>query len=230
MNFRVQVFDRAGNFEYAMGKLGDSAGAMFRPKAVSVDSEGDLYIADGLWGVVQVFNRAGSIALLLRRPGHPRGRVPAARRDLHRPRRSCIRRGFVQPPRAGLSIFGPEEPGQGGSPVRLRILLAGVTYSYRRNRPGAGYGRRHGDAQSGPGSTSHITGARPDSCAYCHAPHSGVNGALEPEAHHPVVHDVHHSKTVKNTGVQPAIAPAATCASVAMTAPWPWEPQWPMGR
>ena len=61
MNFRVQVFDRAGNFQYAIGKLGDSAGAMFRPKAVSVDSEGDIYIADALWGVVQVFNREGQL-------------------------------------------------------------------------------------------------------------------------------------------------------------------------
>ena len=61
MNFRVQVFDRSGNFQYAVGKIGDAAGAMFRPKAVSIDSEGDLYIADGEWGVVQVFNRQGQL-------------------------------------------------------------------------------------------------------------------------------------------------------------------------
>ena len=61
MNFRVQVFDRSGKFQYAIGKLGDSTGAMFRPKAVSVDSEGDLYIVDALWGVVQVFNRQGQL-------------------------------------------------------------------------------------------------------------------------------------------------------------------------
>ena len=61
MNFRVQVFDRAGTFQYAVGKIGDSAGAMFRPKAVSVDSEGDLYVVDALWGVVQVFNRKGEL-------------------------------------------------------------------------------------------------------------------------------------------------------------------------
>ncbi len=34
---------------------------MFRPKAVSVDSEGHLYIVDSLWGVVQVFNREGQL-------------------------------------------------------------------------------------------------------------------------------------------------------------------------
>ena len=61
MNFRVEAFDRSGNFKYSVGKLGDSTGAMFRPKAVSVDSEGDLYVVDALWGVVQVFNRQGQL-------------------------------------------------------------------------------------------------------------------------------------------------------------------------
>jgi hypothetical protein len=61
LNFRVQVFDRAGDFQYAIGKIGDSTGALFRPKAVSVDSEGDLYVVDALWGVVQVFNRQGQL-------------------------------------------------------------------------------------------------------------------------------------------------------------------------
>lgn len=61
MNFRVQAFDRSGKFQFAIGKLGDGTGAMFRPKAVSVDSEGDLYVVDALWGVVQVFNRNGQL-------------------------------------------------------------------------------------------------------------------------------------------------------------------------
>jgi len=61
MNFRVQAFDRSGNFQYAVGKIGDGAGAMFRPKAVGVDSEGHLYIADGEWGIVQVFDRQGQL-------------------------------------------------------------------------------------------------------------------------------------------------------------------------
>ena len=50
MNFRVQVFDRSGDFQYAIGKIGDSTGAMFRPKAVGVDSEGDLYVVDAFVG------------------------------------------------------------------------------------------------------------------------------------------------------------------------------------
>ena len=61
MNFRVQSFDRSGKFEFSFGKLGDSPGAMFRPKAVAVDSEGDMYVVDSLWGMVQVFNRQGQL-------------------------------------------------------------------------------------------------------------------------------------------------------------------------
>jgi len=61
MNFRVQVFDRSGKFQYAIGKIGDTTGALFRPKAVSVDSEGDIYIVDAQWGVVQVFNTQGQL-------------------------------------------------------------------------------------------------------------------------------------------------------------------------
>jgi DNA-binding beta-propeller fold protein YncE len=61
MNFRVQAFSRDGKFQYAIGKIGDSTGALFRPKAVSVDSEGDVYIVDSQWGVVQVFNRQGQL-------------------------------------------------------------------------------------------------------------------------------------------------------------------------
>lgn len=61
MNFRVQVFDRSGKFQFAIGKIGDTTGAMFRPKAVSVDSEGDIYVVDAMWGVVQVFNRQGQL-------------------------------------------------------------------------------------------------------------------------------------------------------------------------
>ena len=61
MNFRVQVFDRSGAFQYAIGKIGDSPGAIFRPKGISIDSEGDLYVVDSLWNVVQVFDREGEL-------------------------------------------------------------------------------------------------------------------------------------------------------------------------
>ena len=61
MNFRVQVFDRSGTFRYAIGKIGDGAGWMFRPKGIGFDSESHLYVVDGQWGVVQVFDEQGRL-------------------------------------------------------------------------------------------------------------------------------------------------------------------------
>ena len=55
MNFRIQVFDRAGTFRYAIG------GNLYRPKGVSVDSEGHLYVADAFYNNVQVFDREGHL-------------------------------------------------------------------------------------------------------------------------------------------------------------------------
>lgn len=69
MNFRVQVFNTDGEFQYTIGKLGDNVGAMFRPKGVSFDSEGHLYIVDGMWNVVQVFNREGQLLYYFGKPG-----------------------------------------------------------------------------------------------------------------------------------------------------------------
>jgi len=61
MNFRLQFLDRAGNFESSIGTIGDGEGAIFRPKAVAVDSEGDVYVVDSSLGIVQVFNRKGQL-------------------------------------------------------------------------------------------------------------------------------------------------------------------------
>lgn len=61
MNFRIQAFDAAGAFHYAMGNPGDTSAAMFRPKGIGLDSEQNLYVVDGLWSIVQVFDRSGQL-------------------------------------------------------------------------------------------------------------------------------------------------------------------------
>ena len=61
MNFRVQWFGRNGDSEAMFGQVGDSAGGLFRPKGVAVDSEDHLYIVDGFSGMVQVFDREGQL-------------------------------------------------------------------------------------------------------------------------------------------------------------------------
>lgn len=79
MNFRVQAFDRSGAFEFTFGKLGDSPGSMFRPKAVAADSEGNMYVVDALWGIIQVFNRQGQLLFYFGAQGTHAGefRLPA---------------------------------------------------------------------------------------------------------------------------------------------------------
>jgi len=69
MNFRVQVLDHDGTFQYTIGRVGDGEGAMFRPKGVGVDSEGHLYVVDGLYNIVQVFDREGQLLYYFGRKG-----------------------------------------------------------------------------------------------------------------------------------------------------------------
>jgi DNA-binding beta-propeller fold protein YncE len=61
MNFRVQVFDRNGGFEYSVGSLGDGLGSLFRPKGIGFDSEGHLYVVDASLNNVQVFDEHGDL-------------------------------------------------------------------------------------------------------------------------------------------------------------------------
>lgn len=57
MNFRIQVFDRDGNFLLKYGEHGDSPGSFSRIKGIAFDSFGNIYVADGQHSVVQIFNR-----------------------------------------------------------------------------------------------------------------------------------------------------------------------------
>jgi DNA-binding beta-propeller fold protein YncE len=79
MNFRVQVMDRSGKFQYAIGETGGTVGSIFRPKGIGVDSEGHLYVVEGLAGIVQVFDRQGRLLYYFGRQGTGLGefRLPA---------------------------------------------------------------------------------------------------------------------------------------------------------
>ena len=57
----------------------------------------------------------------------------------------------------------------------------------------------------GPGSHSPVTGARPDFCAYCHAPHSGLNTGLWNQKLSTQTYTVYSSNTEKNRGRQPVL-------------------------
>lgn len=61
----------------------------------------------------------------------------------------------------------------------------------------------------GPGSKSPVTGARPDSCAYCHAPHSGLNIGLWNQKLTTQTYTTYASNTEKNISAQPVLGSAS---------------------
>lgn len=61
MNFRVQLFDRDGNFQRVIGTSGDPSGGIYRPKGIAIDSEDHIYVVEGQYGLVQVFDREGRL-------------------------------------------------------------------------------------------------------------------------------------------------------------------------
>ena len=68
----------------------------------------------------------------------------------------------------------------------------------------------------GPGSKSPVTGARPDFCLYCHAPHSGIGGKtpLWNQTLSTQVYTTYTSTTEQNTGAQPVSgADSSLCLS-----------------
>ena len=61
MNFRVQLFDRDGNFQAQIGTSGDPASGIYRPKGIGIDSEDHVYVVDSELGMVQVFDLTGRL-------------------------------------------------------------------------------------------------------------------------------------------------------------------------
>ena len=63
MNFRIQVFDRDGEFDHAFGKIGNLPGNLYRPKGIGLDSDGHVYVADASFSNVQIFQDDGTLLL-----------------------------------------------------------------------------------------------------------------------------------------------------------------------
>jgi predicted CXXCH cytochrome family protein len=57
----------------------------------------------------------------------------------------------------------------------------------------------------GPGTSSPVSGARPDPCSYCHAPHSGLNIGLWNQKLTTQTYSTYTSNTEKNMGRQPTV-------------------------
>lgn len=69
MNFRVQVFDEAGQSTGVFGHKGDAAGDFSRPRGVAVDSDDHIYVVDNQFENVQVFNRQGQLLMAFGQEG-----------------------------------------------------------------------------------------------------------------------------------------------------------------
>ncbi len=62
-NFRVQVFNRKGDYLRSIGRLGDVPGSFARPKGIAVDSEGHVYVVDSAFQNIQIFDEKGRLLL-----------------------------------------------------------------------------------------------------------------------------------------------------------------------
>ncbi|WP_373071330.1 6-bladed beta-propeller [Sulfurimonas sp.] len=63
-NFRVQIFDQDGNFISKFGSIGNKSGTFARPKGVGIDSDGNIYVADGAFNNIQIFDETGTKYLM----------------------------------------------------------------------------------------------------------------------------------------------------------------------
>ena len=70
LNFRIQVFDAAGDLDLVFGAAGDSPGDLNRPRGLAADaSAGVLYEVDGAFQLVQMFNLDGELLMWFGEPG-----------------------------------------------------------------------------------------------------------------------------------------------------------------
>jgi len=70
LNFRVQVFAPSGTFDFAFGQAGDRTGDLNRPRGLAVDAAaGVIYVVDGAFQLVQMFNLDGELLMWFGGPG-----------------------------------------------------------------------------------------------------------------------------------------------------------------
>ena len=100
--------------------------------------------------------------------------------------------------------------------MKLKLLLTCVVVLAARTLLAQITGDVIGMHDLSPGSTSPITGARPGSCTYCHAPHSGLASgqALWNQTLAKQVYSLYTSTTYQQTGAQPMLgADSSLCLS-----------------
>jgi sugar lactone lactonase YvrE len=68
-NHRIQGLTFAGAARVTFGRAGDTPGALALPKSIAVDSDGHLYVVDGRFENVQIFDRTGQLLLVFGQEG-----------------------------------------------------------------------------------------------------------------------------------------------------------------
>lgn len=73
MNFRIQVLTPDGKFLLKFGQLGLNVGDFPRPKGVTVDSEGNIYVVESYYDYLLIYNSVGDFLLPIGGTGHDIG-------------------------------------------------------------------------------------------------------------------------------------------------------------
>lgn len=63
---RVQVYNAQGQAVSTLGTFGVDVGDLYRPKGIAVDGDGNVWVADGTMGVIQVFAITGNVLDMVR--------------------------------------------------------------------------------------------------------------------------------------------------------------------
>ncbi|MFC1483460.1 6-bladed beta-propeller [Candidatus Neomarinimicrobiota bacterium] len=73
MNFRIQVLGPEMESKLVFGEMGDVQGTFARPKGIGVDSDGHIYVVDGLFNAFQIFDKGGNLLLVVGSSGYMPG-------------------------------------------------------------------------------------------------------------------------------------------------------------
>ncbi|MBI3193836.1 MAG: 6-bladed beta-propeller [Ignavibacteriae bacterium] len=69
VNYRVQKFSFSGAFSSMFGRQGNVSGRFASPKAIALDSDGNMYITDALMDNFQIFNNKNELLLVVGKKG-----------------------------------------------------------------------------------------------------------------------------------------------------------------
>ena len=178
MNFRVQVFDRSGNFRYSIGKLGTAPVGCFDRRVSGSIQKGicTSSMAPGASSRYSTSKANCSITLASGEPARANSSCRAGLQiDKQRPRLCCR---FLQSPRAGFSLlrYWIERREEAAMRRFLPLVLLTITgLSFGQATPTADVLGVH-NLTLGSGSKIYSQGSF--GCTFCHAPHSGLGRNL----------------------------------------------------